>query len=86
MHFEFNVKSANPNIFKFINALNFEQKKSALKLRSFFSSVQTPRKKRKIQIDKNTEKNKIIEAYSRGELTDGDFLKQLSFKLLPPKI
>ncbi|GFO24468.1 UDP-n-acetylglucosamine--n-acetylmuramyl-(pentapeptide) pyrophosphoryl-undecaprenol n-acetylglucosamine transferase [Plakobranchus ocellatus] len=64
-HFADNFTCPHPNIFVLIEALTKKQKRSQLKL----NSISNPFAKRKAFLQKESEKIKIKEQYSLGDMT-----------------
>lgn len=80
LHFSQNLNTEHPNIFRFLEAIKHEQEKTMLKLRS--KGMPAP-KKRKLMRDKKDRREALIEKYRQGNLSQAEFLHEMSTKMCP---
>ena len=73
--------SHHPTIWNFVSALNSEIQKSKLKIK-----VSDPPKKSKKNRDQEDAKKHIRLQYMSGEMSQYDYVKRMSFKMLPTSI
>ena len=72
---------SHPDIWKVLRALEKEQTKTRLKIRATESLYVRPE-----QRDKRAQKDELREQYGSGTISQFEFVKKMSFKMLPPAL
>ena len=83
-YFGQHFSSPSPNIFTFLDALEQEQDRTILKIRSMTRKITIA--KRKAQREKEEKRHRLKYQLEQGEIKIEEFINQMYVQMLPPKM